>query len=192
MYSELSFCVGVIWWMLSNQFTVYTGLARRDPMLTRKMIFGCCHQILPVKWQQVEQESGAPWIRAGSCWPAVPGMAPTRRAGRVTFQALQSEARLPALLQQLKKCNAGRIAHNMQHPAMHQLKVVRYIMYNLNLALDKAILTASIAVRTVSLRCWVSNLTLPLPSQTAYICHRSNQSCIRTHTSSGSHPLLQG
>ena len=85
LYQKLLLCADAIWWMLSNQSTVYTGLARRDPMLTRKMIFGCCHQILPVRWQQVEQESGAQCSRAGSCWPAVPGMAPTRRAGVYTL-----------------------------------------------------------------------------------------------------------
>ena len=56
---------------------------------------------------------------------------------------------------------------------MHHMKVMCYIMRNLNLALDKAIPTASIAVRMVSLRCWVSNHTLPLSSQTAYVCYRS-------------------
>ncbi len=56
---------------------------------------------------------------------------------------------------------------------MHHLKDVCYVMHNLNLALDKAIPTASIAVRMVSLQCWLSNHTLPLPSQTAYVCNRS-------------------
>ena len=50
---------------------------------------------------------------------------------------------------------------------MHQLKVMCYIMRNLNSALDKATPTASIAVHMVSFH------TLPLPSQTAYVCYRS-------------------
>ncbi len=76
---------------------------------------------------------------------------------------------------------------------MHHVKVMCYVMRNLNFALDKATPTASIAVRMVSLRCWVSNHTLPLLSQTAYVCYRSALSVLHcTHTSTGSHALLQG
>lgn len=78
----------------------------------------------------------------------------------------------------------------MLQPATHHLKVICYMMRNLSLTLDKAIPTASIAVRIVSLRCRVSNHTLPLPSQTAYVCYRSALSVLHLHAYQHWEPCL--
>ncbi|KAA6422216.1 MAG: hypothetical protein FRX49_07967, partial [Trebouxia sp. A1-2] len=69
---------------------------------------------------QVEQGSGAPWIRAGFCWPAVPGMAPIRRAGAQTAKAIPADAtvsvsqNLKGSTSQLLDEHARRIAAEFQ------------------------------------------------------------------------------
>jgi len=89
-----------------------------------------------------------------------------------TFQALRNQTCAIVTAAELVQCRKNSPQH-----AMHHVRIMCYVVRNLNLllnfAVEKATLTASIAVRMVSLRCWVSNHTLPLPSHTAYVCYRS-------------------